>query len=88
MENKEIYKKTRLLLEQLNYFIGHVLAYFVINVITIFLGYKHVESLWWVILPGLWTLFLLYHAMHIYEPLFLREKNKNEAYSQKKATHL
>ncbi|WP_040495135.1 2TM domain-containing protein [Fulvivirga imtechensis] len=77
MKTENQHSTARESLRQLNYFIGHVVAYFMINLALLFFIFTNMESRWWVISPAiLWALVLLYHAIKFCGISFRRPKKQ------------
>ena len=75
--DKDTYKKTQALLKQLNYFILHVIIYFLSNIALVILAFKDVGERWWVFLFVIgWAIAVIYHAFRVYGVDFLSRKNK------------
>ena len=67
MFNKELYKSTRKLVNQLNYFLIHIAIYFVVNIVLVLFIFSNFNVLWWIWFPIiLWAILLVYHGMVIY----------------------
>ena len=79
---------TRESLRQLNYFIGHVIAYFMINLALLFFIFNNMESSWWILSPAiLWALVLLYHAMRFCGISFKKQKKSDNVYVSVASDH-
>ncbi|MEL7003897.1 MAG: 2TM domain-containing protein [Bacteroidota bacterium] len=75
--DKDIYKKTRVLLKQLNYFILHVIIYFLGNVGLVIMAFSDIGEKWWIFLfLAIWAVGIIYHAFRVYGVDFLSRKNK------------
>lgn len=82
MDNTELYRKTKQLLRQLNYFIAHVVVYFIINIAIILMTFEDIQSRWGVLFfVVLWALALIYHGLRIYGVSFFTRKNKKHMWS-------
>jgi len=75
--DKDIYKKTRVLLKQLNYFILHVIVYFLGNIGLVILAFSGTVEKWGIFLfLSIWAIGIIYHAFRVYGVDFLSRKNK------------
>ncbi|MEM6525706.1 MAG: 2TM domain-containing protein [Bacteroidota bacterium] len=76
MDN-DLYNKTKTLLKQLNYFIGHVLIFMVANAFLVHIAFSEVSKRWWILtLVMIWAISLIYHGMRVYGIDPLNPKNK------------
>ncbi len=76
MDN-DLYDKTKQLLKQLNYFIGHVLIFMSANAFLIHVAFEEVSKRWWILtFVIIWAVILIYHGMRVYgiDPLNPRNK--------------
>ncbi|WP_370688808.1 2TM domain-containing protein [Fulvivirga ulvae] len=82
MDNTELYQKTKQLLRQLNYFIVHVVVYFIVNVSIILMIFQDIRGRWGLLFPVvLWALALIYHGLRIYGINVFSNKNKKHIWS-------
>ena len=76
MDN-DVYKKTKLLLRQLNYFIAHVVAFMVCNAFLVSTAFSQPKNRWLIVgFVVLWAVGLIYHGLRIYGIDLLNLKNK------------
>ena len=72
-----MHEKTRKLLNDLNYFLIHVIIYFVVNISLVLFAFGDLSGRWWVFLIILsWALGVLYHSIKVYGVDLLKSKNK------------
>lgn len=77
MDKDDVYKKTQRLLKQLNYFILHVIVYFLSNIALVIMAFTDVGDRWWLFLiVFVWALVVIYHAFRVYGVDILSKKNK------------
>ena len=66
-EKQELYEKTKQLLRDLNYFLAHIVIYFVCNAALTFVIFKNITERWWMFFfVFLWALGVIYHALKVY----------------------
>ncbi|QSE97519.1 2TM domain-containing protein [Fulvivirga lutea] len=74
---EDIHSKTKKLINELNYFMVHVMSYFVINLPLMIYIFMDIGSRWWIFLVAIaWSLVLIYHSLRVYGTDPLRIKNK------------
>ncbi|MTI28756.1 2TM domain-containing protein [Fulvivirga kasyanovii] len=74
--------KQNILLRQLNYFIVHVVVYFVFNITFILMIFQDISGRWGLLFPVvLWALALIYHGLRIYGVNIFTSKNKKHIWS-------
>lgn len=74
---EDIHHKTKKLIDDLNYFMFHVIAYFIVNLSMMIYIFSNLSERWWIFLPGIvWALGLVYHSFRVYgfDPLNPRKK--------------
>lgn len=75
--DKESFKKTQVLLKQLNYFILHVIIYMLSNIALVIMAFSDLGERWWIFLiVGVWAFAVIYHAFRVYGVDFLSRKNR------------
>ncbi|MEQ8927481.1 MAG: 2TM domain-containing protein [Fulvivirga sp.] len=74
---EDIHSKTKKLINDLNYFMVHVISYFVVNLPLMIYIFTDLGERWWIFLPAiLWAFGLIYHSLRVYGTDPLRIKNK------------
>ncbi|TRX58468.1 2TM domain-containing protein [Fulvivirga sp. M361] len=78
MINDDLYKKTKVLLKQLNYFIIHVLVFMLFNALLVSAFFnRSTNSRWWVLsFVVFWAVALIYHGMRLNGVDPFNRKNK------------
>lgn len=75
MYNEELYKKTKKLLNELNYFIIHILVYLVTNTVLIAVAFNDLSERWWLFIIVIsWAIGIVYHALRVYGVDFMNRK--------------
>ncbi|WP_350099572.1 2TM domain-containing protein [Fulvivirga sp.] len=73
----DLQEKTRQLLNDLNYFLAHIIIYFIVNISLVLFAFGNLSSRWWVFLIVLFcSLALLYHCIKVYGVDLLKSRNK------------
>lgn len=75
--SEEIRENTEKLLKSLNYFIAHIILYFITNISIVTYAFYDLSGRWWIFLiAGFWALGLIYHSILVYGVDLLNTKNK------------
>ena len=75
--SEDLHKNTERLLKSLNYFILHIIAYFICNIAMISYAFGDLGNRWWVFLLAItWAIALIYHSVLVYGVDLLKPKNK------------
>ena len=73
----DLHEKTKRLLLELNYFLIHVTAYFVINIALVIIAFGDLEKRGWIFyILLIWAPGLIYHCIRVYGIDLLKSKNK------------
>ncbi|MEO1050888.1 MAG: 2TM domain-containing protein [Bacteroidota bacterium] len=77
MEEQDIHKKTQQLLDQLGYFVAHVVSYIVCNIgLTLYI-FSNIQRRWGLLFIILfWSIALIYHGIKVYGVDVLSSRNK------------
>ena len=77
-DRNNLHEKTKKLLRDLNYFLAHVIVYFVCNAIGTFLIFKNMQERWWLFIFIIaWAFGLIYHALRVYGIDVINWKDRN-----------
>ena len=75
MYNEDLYHKTKKLLNQLNYFLVHILVYLVTNTVLILVAFHDLQERWWLFIVVIgWAFGIIYHALKVYGVEFVNRK--------------
>ncbi len=75
--SEEIKEKTEKLLKTLNYFIAHIVVYFIVNIAMITYAFSGLSERWWVFpISVIWSFALIYHSILVYGIDLLKTRNK------------
>lgn len=75
--NEDLYNKTRELLSQLNYFIFHVIFYFILNIALVLAAFQDISSNWWVFfIVVFWAFGLILHGLKVYGINLFNQRDK------------
>lgn len=75
MYNEELHNKTKKLLKDLNYFLAHIVIYFITNTVLIVVAFSDLTDRWWLFLVVIgWAFGIIYHALKVYGFEFISRK--------------
>lgn len=64
---EDIHSKTKKLIDDLNYFMFHVIVYFIVNLSLMVFIFSNLDQRWWMFMPGIaWAFGLVYHSLRVY----------------------
>lgn len=75
MYNEELHNKTKKLLKDLNFFLAHIIIYFITNTVLIVVAFSDLTDRWWLFLVVIgWAFGIIYHALKVYGVEFISRK--------------
>ena len=72
---EDLHKKTKKLIADLNYFLAHIILFFIANIAGVFYAFSDIQKYWWIfLLTAFWAIGLIYHSIRVYGVDLLKSK--------------